>query len=584
MAYTGRAPSAAPLTSGDITDGAVAPVDLSTGAPSWDTSGNLTVDGGAVFNEAGADVDFRVESDTNTHALFLEGSSGNVGIGTSSPSAQLHVQNSSGNSTSILGQYGTGTRAEVTAASNEVVFKAYNGTNDVMAFYTGASERMRIDSSGNVGIGTTDFSQPAKVIITGANAGLTVGDSVEIFRVGDGRGNSASDGLRLSAVRDTTAGSYGDWHTQTLRLERNIDNVAPQSGIDFSPSILKLRTSGAERMRIDSSGNVGVGTSSPSTKLHLEGTDSSPTALRLTNTTASTGKSWQITSTNAGLLQLATIPGVADYLTVNSSGNVGIGTSSPTASVPLTIVSNSGNAIAQNIRGRSDGIGVLLFSDNSDVENGRIDFRTNYAEIKQTRNAPLVFSTNNTERMRIDSSGNVGIGVSTGMPSSYDLCLRGNNALRWQHATAGTQYGDVYVDTSSNIVFRNGASSTERMRIDSSGNLKFNSGYGSVATAYGCRAWANFNGTGSLAVLASGGISSISDGGTGDYTVNFASAMPDANYSVSKGVCQNNDGGNDQWNFSFKPGMTKSTSAFNFITTRGGSPYDSANVSIAFHR
>jgi len=584
MAYTGRAPSAAPLTSGDITDGAVAPVDLSTGAPSWDTSGNLTVDGGAVFNEAGADVDFRVESDTNTHALFLEGSSGNVGIGTSSPSAQLHVQNSSGNSTSILGQYGTGTRAEVTAASNEVVFKAYNGTNDVMAFYTGASERMRIDSSGNVGIGTTDFSQPAKVIITGANAGLTVGDSVEIFRVGDGRGNSASDGLRLSAVRDTTAGSYGDWHTQTLRLERNIDNVAPQSGIDFSPSILKLRTSGAERMRIDSSGNVGVGTSSPSTKLHLEGTDSSPTALRLTNTTASTGKSWQITSTNAGLLQLATIPGVADYLTVNSSGNVGIGTSSPTASVPLTIVSNSGNAIAQNIRGRSDGIGVLLFSDNSDVENGRIDFRTNYAEIKQTRNAPLVFSTNNTERMRIDSSGNVGIGVSTGMPSSYDLCLRGNNALRWQHATAGTQYGDVYVDTSSNIVFRNGASSTERMRIDSSGNLKFNSGYGSVATAYGCRAWANFNGTGSLAVLASGGISSISDGGTGDYTVNFASAMPDANYSVSKGVCQNNDSGNDQWNFSFKPGMTKSTSAFNFITTRGGSPYDSANVSIAFHR
>ena len=75
---------------------------------------------------------------------------GTVGIGTSSPAAQLHVANSGGNSTSILGQYGSGTRAEVTAASNEVVIKAYNGTNDVMTFYTGASERMRIDSAGRV--------------------------------------------------------------------------------------------------------------------------------------------------------------------------------------------------------------------------------------------------------------------------------------------------------------------------------------------------------------------------------------------------------------------------------------------------
>jgi hypothetical protein len=52
-------------------------------------TGVLTANGGAVFNEAGADVDFRVESDTVDHALFVQGSDGNVGIGTSSPAYSL---------------------------------------------------------------------------------------------------------------------------------------------------------------------------------------------------------------------------------------------------------------------------------------------------------------------------------------------------------------------------------------------------------------------------------------------------------------------------------------------------------------
>jgi hypothetical protein len=75
-------------------------------------------------------------------------------------------------------------------------------------------------------------------------------------------------------------------------------------------------------------------------------------------------------------------------------------------------------------------------------------------------------------------------------------------------------------------------SGTEAARIDTSGNFKFNSGYGSAATAYGCRAWVNFNGTGTVAIRASGNVSSITDNGTGDYTVNFTTAMVDANYSA----------------------------------------------------
>jgi hypothetical protein len=53
------------------------------------------------------------------------------------------------------------------------------------------------------------------------------------------------------------------------------------------------------------------------------------------------------------------------------------------------------------------------------------------------------------------------------------------------------------------------------------------------APIYACRAWVNFNGTGTVAIRASGNVSSITDNGTGDYTVNFTTAMPDANYAYS---------------------------------------------------
>ena len=53
------------------------------------------------------------------------------------------------------------------------------------------------------------------------------------------------------------------------------------------------------------------------------------------------------------------------------------------------------------------------------------------------------------------------------------------------------------------------------------------------APVYGARAWVNFNGTGTVAIRASGNVSSITDNGTGDYTVNLTTALPDANYCVA---------------------------------------------------
>jgi hypothetical protein len=89
----------------------------------------------------------------------------------------------------------------------------------------------------------------------------------------------------------------------------------------------------------------------------------------------------------------------------------------------------------------------------------------------------------------------------------------------WLTAASGTAGNPITFSTS--------------MTLTASGNLQFNSGYGSAATAYGCRAWVNFNGTGTVAIRGSGNVSSITDNGTGDYTINFTTAMPDVNYSVS---------------------------------------------------
>ena len=146
--------------------------------------------------------------------------------------------------------------------------------------------------------------------------------------------------------------------------------------------------------------------------------------------------------------------------------------------------------------------------------------------------------------MRITSAGRVGIGTDTptvllevnsgggniplGLTSTDTTCL-----ISFRDDTTSAAHGNATVGIGAvgdALILRSGEA--ERMRIDPSGNLKFNSGYGSVATAFGCRAWVKFNGSGTVAINGSGNVTSITDNGTGDYTVNFTTAMPDADYSA----------------------------------------------------
>jgi len=77
--------------------------------------------------------------------------------------------------------------------------------------------------------------------------------------------------------------------------------------------------------------------------------------------------------------------------------------------------------------------------------------------------------------------------------------------------TGDTNTG-IYSPGADRIGFTEGG--TQVGEFDASGNFLFNSGYGSAAIAYGCRAWVNFNGTGTVATRGSGNVSSISDNGT----------------------------------------------------------------------
>jgi len=202
--------------------------DISKIVTDADLSGTLDVTG--AFTSQG------IDDNANATAITID-SSENVGIGTSSPQRPLHVDGLEGVArftSTASGNNGF----EVGIGSSSQAF-LWQSENSYMQFATNATERMRIDSSGNVGIGTSSPAQLLHVQASGSGNGvIRLGGNAGLEISHDNAGNTLQ---RLDSLYRTTA---------------NDTNLQLRTGtLTFHTG-----TSSTERMRIDSSGNVGIGT------------------------------------------------------------------------------------------------------------------------------------------------------------------------------------------------------------------------------------------------------------------------------------------------------------------------------------
>jgi predicted ribosome-associated RNA-binding protein Tma20 len=201
--------------------------------------------------------DFTVDTDT----LHVDSTNNRVGIGTTSPARTLEVQSSSGAvanfGSAVSNAYITFTDSGTTSNTHVRVGSA----GDEMRFYAGDAERVRIDSSGNVGIGTTSPS-----------ADLHIADTSTILHLQDTDGTVGGSMSSMIQFTDSTGAVQSQVGLGTGTGYFIVDNNdGPMRVGTASADNLYLRTNNANQLTIDATGNVGINDTTPSYTLDVNG-------------------------------------------------------------------------------------------------------------------------------------------------------------------------------------------------------------------------------------------------------------------------------------------------------------------------
>jgi hypothetical protein len=475
--------------------------DLSSGGPHVATIKGIANSS----DERTAELAFSTGSIATTSEAMRIDSSGNVGIGTDSPSSyytganNLVINNDSGSGLTIASNdtsdgsiyFADGT----SGASAYAGYMEYNHNSDFFRIGVDALEAMRIDSSGNVGIGTTSPSKKLEV----------VGD----VKFGDVGAFESSTNLLKSSITG--------FNGFLIRSAVSSDSNPSYSSVDdtntgmFLPGsdVVAFTTAGSEKMRINSTGNVGIGTTSPSTKLHVDGkitADTHFTSSDLNATLSSSGTGGNI------YLRPNGNSNSTGQVVVKGSGSVGIGTDSPAVSLDISATDAVQMPVGVTNDRPTTGVasnGMLRYNSTNNGFEGYIN--GNWGDIGGGSSGGLIF------RGTFDASTGA---IASG--GSLYTCPAGGSG-----GTVDTAIGDLYIVTTAGSFFCSGTS--------------LNVGDEVICTTAATATNDNVN---NWNAVASGAGGAVTGSGTTNYVPKFTGATVVGNSSIfdngSVGIGTNN--------------------------------------------
>lgn len=448
----------------------------------------------------------------DTDVLYVDASSNRVGIGTTSPSRKLHIHADSGNAYLQLTQAATGTTSndgfQISMGTGQVNF--INRENGNMVFETNNTERMRIANTGSVGIATTSPDYKLEVngtlgvsrtdgIIFAGSAGSGLGNKITsdtsnnlIFStslpsapytttekaritnagdvgIGTASPTSFGTGSRLITVQAASGGGYGGLLAKTDSVTGQIwaNEGGPNVFIGTRTNHpLILTTNNTEKARIDTSGKVGIGTTAPSEKLHVNGN------IRTNSTQGYYGSFLQAISSTGLKIGNDDFSGYAFF---NNNGNTGIGTESPSTKLHIgPTVSGStveefriqtgtssgygGTAIINLLTGQYGNSGIY-FGDSSQGYSNQpafIEFQDSPSTLiykAPATSGSHIFKIGTAEKMRINYNGKVGVNTT--------------NPLAQFHVDGETYFRDNFFVAKSGTI---GTSNTIEVKVAGTSN------------------------------------------------------------------------------------------------------------------